>query len=169
MLYQAKQYDIDVDDAAFYHLLEVMHEKWRFREINATKHCPKFNRRLLVADTVQKFLENYEDCGIENFVLMSRRMWRAIAGFDEGNDYAEMYTVFLAKFMRHIYGAVRMFIQPIILHSNDAVLRDPFSTEANVTKILEDEACYGESEDSVAFLNDQGWGAHTMPLPDDTI
>jgi hypothetical protein len=38
VLYQAKQYDIDVPDE-FYHLLEVMHEKWRFRELNALKHC----------------------------------------------------------------------------------------------------------------------------------
>jgi hypothetical protein len=169
ILYQAKQYDIDVDDRAFYHLLEVMHEKWRFREINATKHCRKFNRRLLVADTVQKFMENYEDCGIENFILMSRRMWRAIAGFDEGNDYAEMYTAFLAKMMRHVYGAVRMFIQPIVLHSNDAVTRELLPTEANMTKILEDEACFGESEDRIGIPNENAWGARSMAVPDDNI
>jgi hypothetical protein len=38
VLYQVKQYDIDVSDG-FYYLLKVMHEKWRFRELNASKHC----------------------------------------------------------------------------------------------------------------------------------
>jgi hypothetical protein len=169
VFYQAKQYDIDVDDSAFYHLLDVMHEKWRFREINATKHCRKFRRRLLVADTVAKFMEGYEDCGVENFALMSRRLWRALAAYDESNDYAEMYTTFLAKLMRQIYGGVRMFIQPIALHSNDAVIRDPPPAEQNITKILEDEACFGESEDRIGTGNEQFWGARTEPLPDDVI
>jgi hypothetical protein len=112
-------------------------------------------------------MENYENCGVENFVMMSRRMWRVIAGFDEGNDDAEMYSVFLAKFMRHVYVAVRMFTQPIALHSNDAVMRDPLPSNQNIAKILEDKACYGESEDSK--LNEMFWGAYRVILTDDII
>jgi hypothetical protein len=96
-------------------------------------------------------------------------MWRAISGFDEGNDYSEMNTMFLAKMMKQINEAVMTFIQPIIFHSNDAMLRDPLPAEQNITKIFEDEVCYGESEDRLGMPNEMYWGARGVVLPDNVI
>jgi hypothetical protein len=78
VLYQAKQYDIDGSDR-FYHLLEAMHEKWRFQKLNASKDYHQIRWRFLVADNVEKFLTNYENYGVENFILMLRYMWRTIS------------------------------------------------------------------------------------------
>jgi hypothetical protein len=163
ILYQAKQYDIEVRDAHLDHLLDVMHEKWRFREVNATKHCLKFNRRFLVSDSIDKFMANYEDCGLENFVLMSKRLWKTIAGFDEGGDYFEMYAVFLSKIMRLVPGYVRQFISPIVLYNTNTTLREFPPADVNTTKVMEDNACDGESEDAVAYQHDN-WGAHSCYL-----
>jgi hypothetical protein len=168
IVYQAKQYDIDIPNSGFYDMLDAMHEKWRFRELNATKHCLKFKRRLLLADSIEKFVENFEDCGIENFIMMSRKMWHAIGGFDEMPDFAEQFQVFLGKMMRMVPGYVRMFIQPIILHNNGGVSRTYPPREADIDKVMEDYACKGET-DQISVEEHRDWGLRGLFIEEFTV
>jgi hypothetical protein len=42
--------------------------------------------------------------------------------------------------------------------SNDAVVRDTLPNLQKITKILEDEVCYGEREDRIGISNEMSWG-----------
>jgi hypothetical protein len=118
---------------------------------------------LLITDSPAKFIANYEDCGLENFILMSRRLWRAAQGFDEGDDYQEMYAMFLAKMTMMIPGSVRQFLPIVILTNNDHVIRDCPVADQDIPRVMEDIVCNGHHDDPLGWSSDN-WGCHHQEL-----
>jgi hypothetical protein len=90
-------------------------------------------------------------------------MWRAVQGFDEGDDFQEMYTMFLAKMTVMIPGSVRQFLPIVILTNNEHVVRDCPVAEQDIPKIMEGLVCNGHQDEPLGMSSDN-WGARYQNL-----
>ena len=99
-------------------------------------------------------------CGAADFLILSKKMWDAVEGFDEVPANENVETLFLSKLMRFIPGFAQITMPPIIFHQKK---KFTIPTTDNFENEIKEDICYGRCLKCENY-NTQHWGLSKTKL-----
>jgi hypothetical protein len=115
-------------------------EPWRADDFNLKERCPGGGRFVVSVDGLT------DVCGAADFVLASRGLWEAVAGFNEVVDDSNGDAVLLAKFFKLAPGFAQSFIEPIVVHMRHEKERVKRTGVEQMEALIKEYNCRGTAK-----------------------
>lgn len=148
------------ENFTFDQVIKILNEPWRANSFDVKQRCNIDNEdRFTIIDSKQRFIEKssskLKNCGVSDFLIMSKKMWDAIEGFNElpANEYID--DLFLAKLMRFVPGYAQMVTYPIMLHMKKKFI---IPSTYDVVNLIDDYYCTGRCTKCPDFDENVHWG-----------
>jgi len=160
-LYQSIRWDTRDNtfvNATLDDLINATNEPWKLKEFDVKQRCHIDSLRFSIMDSVTKFNEHSVPCAAGDFLLLSKKMWEIVGGFNEYPANPNVDAVFLSRIMKLINGYPRYILSSIVLHQKHAkknVFRPAINNHHN---IIDEYSCVGESKTLGKFNFSPNWG-----------
>ena len=144
-------------------LIKYMSEPWILSNFHISPVCHPENQRFAIINSCDGMYKKLiHRCGTGDFILLSKKMWHFLKGFNEVPANPDVDTVFNARIMKLIPGYIRMFLYPIIVHQYHAkknIYRAKFPHSKNV---FNEYCCIGSCRSCFPYSDNENWGMKSI-------
>jgi hypothetical protein len=148
---------------------EWIDDPWLLTEhLNLTGYCPRLGDRLLVIDSRHAFEGTDLSCGINEFLMMSKKLFVALGGLNEYPGSAGVHAAIAAKLMRLVPGVVVQFLPVPVVERYHQRARSGGVPGLDVGGIVQGFICRGESPLTGKYADFPQWGLSTMAFDEIT-
>lgn len=161
IFYRALRWDMRDNTSKEYtipQLAQGLNEPWVFDKWDINHRCTSSGNVFNIINDDMSFELYSNPCGTGDFVLLSKKMWEAIGGFNEFPANPNVDTVFNAKMMKMLPGYVRIFVEPLILHQKHPKKNIFRPSVEEHPKYMKEYICYGRCPKCGPFADNQYWG-----------
>jgi hypothetical protein len=127
-------------------------------DLSLSSRCPRSLERTSWQTAVDALVDNAWPCGAGDFLLMSRRMWFAVHGFNEYPGNANVDALFLGKLMVIVPGYVRHIIRTPIIHQYHPRQNIFRPSVREHEALMKDYACHAECPRLGRYEDSDSWG-----------
>ena len=133
------------------------------------KQCSNQKIRLYFVNDSKKYYNTRSICCPGDFLLLSKKIWDVLGGFDEypGNKHVD--TIFITKLMRLIPGFYKYLLSPVILHQHHEHInlqRKTLKDGNSKKQLMKDNICYGNTKHLKLYYENNEWGLSKEFLPE---
>lgn len=147
-------------NSKFEDVIQILNEPWNIKKFDVKNKCQIQNdERFSIIDSKQSFINKssskLENCGAADFLLMSKKMWDAVEGFNEIPANENVDDLFLAKLMRFVPGYAQMVTYPTMFH-----MKKKYSIPItyDMSNYIDDYFCTGTCQTCPNFGENPNWG-----------
>ncbi|OHT03340.1 hypothetical protein TRFO_29259 [Tritrichomonas foetus] len=161
LLYRATRWDerdSTYNNKTFDEIVQGLNEPWTMRKYDINQRCSFGKQRFSIIESFDSFEEHSAPCGAGDFILLSKKMWDAIDGFNEIPANPNVDVLFISKMMRLIPGFAQMFTHPLILHQKHPKKNIFRPSVENHTKYMMEYCCHGNCLSCGNYDHTKNWG-----------
>jgi hypothetical protein len=138
-------------------------DPWLLDEkLNLSGPCPSGRGRVFVINSKAAFDSAGISCGINDFLLVSSKLFLAVGGFNEYPGNFGLENAIAAKFMRIVPGmVVQFFLVPVVKRYHPPTARERVP-DLDADGIAHGFVCRGHSPLVKKFGDFPQWGLSTM-------
>jgi hypothetical protein len=139
-------------------LVRGLNEPWEMRKWDVNQRCENFENRFSVITSVGEYHHKSFPCGGGDFMLLSKKMWDAVEGFNEFPANPNVDVVFLGRLMKFVPGYAQLITHPRFLHQRHVKKNIYRPSIENTTDYLDQYACTGRCALCGKFAETEDWG-----------
>jgi hypothetical protein len=159
LLYRAARWDQrNTTVHAIPELVRGLNEPWVMKEWDVNQRCQVQVPRFSIINSNETLEQKLFPCGAGDFILMSKKMWDAVEGFNEFPANPNVDMLFFGRMMKFVPGFVQIIMYPLILHQRH-VKRNIFRPSIeNTHEYVAQYVCKGVCEKCGAYAEAIDWG-----------
>ena len=160
LLYRASRFDEQdstYDDTTFQQIIQSLNEPWSIQKYSI-KQRSYGTQRFSIIDSYEAFELHSSPSYAGDFIMLSKKMWDAVEGFNEFPANPKVDSLFLGKLMKFVPGYAQMFMFPFIYHlkhSKQSIFRP--SVE-NHSQLIQEYFCSGKCLLCGQYDDISNWG-----------
>jgi hypothetical protein len=159
LLYRAPRWDNR--DTTFYpipDLVRGLSEPWDMRTWDVNQRCHVSVHRFSVINSSEALDAKLFPCGAGDFILMSKKLWDSVEGFNEFPANPNVDMLFFGRMMKFVPGFVQMVMYPLILHQRHVKRNIYRPSIVNTSDLVSEYACTGGCTRCGQFAETVNWG-----------
>jgi hypothetical protein len=167
IFYRAVRWDNRVNTSqTIPELARGLNEQWTIQNWNVNQRCMIRRDRFKLIDSQKAYESDSFPCGGGDFLLLSKKMWDAVEGFNEFPANPNVDAIFTARLMKFVPGYAQLVVHPLILHQRH-VKRNVFRPAVdNHTDYMNEYCCWGVCKICGKFADTVDWGLSASQFED---
>jgi hypothetical protein len=139
-------------------LVQGLSEPWEMATWDVNQRCRPTGPMFAVIDSMASYDTKIFPCGAGDFILLSKKMWGAVEGFNEFPANANVDMVFLGRMFKFVPGFGQLIMGPLILHQKLVKKNMFLPSVKNQDELIAEYACSGVCSKCGAFAENADWG-----------
>lgn len=134
-------------------------EPWEMQRWNVNQRCRHRSPRFNIIDSKSSYEMRSFLCGAGDFILMSKKMWDVIEGFNEFPANPNVDALLSGRLMKLVPGYAQMVMYPLILHQRHPRKNVQRPSVVNMSDHIQEYICTGQCKGCGNYDDTDRWGA----------
>jgi hypothetical protein len=139
-------------------LVRGLSETWVIRTWDVNQRCPVMVQRFSIIQSKKDFDQLGFPCGGGDFILMSKKLWDAVEGFNEFPANPNVDLLFMGRMMKFVPGFVQLIMYPPILHQRHVKRNIYRPAVVNASEMVHEYVCKGACALCGQYAETVDWG-----------
>ena len=134
-------------------------EPWEMQRWNVNQRCRPRSPLFSIIDSRSSYDVRVFLCGAGDFLLLSKKFWDAVEGFNEFPANPNVDALLSGRLMKLVPGYAQMIMYPLILHQRHPKKNIFRPSVVNMSAHVDDYICTGRCPSCGRYADTDNWGA----------